>query len=80
MENEKYVSLNRLSNFLDKLKNMFVTKDEMETKMNEKSNISHTHDEYVNQIELDNFEFITINDVDAICGSSITYASSGVTF
>ena len=47
-----------------------------------KADASHNHnDAYYTEEEIDNMEFITINDIDTICGATIQYASvEGVTF
>lgn len=43
--------------------------------LNEKSNISHTHNDiYYTKSEIDNLELITVEDIDNICGSTIQIA------
>ena len=78
MEKIKYVSLSKLSLFLDNLKNLFATKEEV----NGKADSVHSHDDlYYTESEIDNMEFITINDIDTICGQSIQITNaSEVTF
>lgn len=73
-----YVSLSKLSTFLDNLKNLFATKAEV----SKKADASHNHnDVYYTEDEIDEMEFITINDIDTICGQTIQVAtSSEVTF
>lgn len=55
---------------------------DVDTSLNEKANINHTHNDiYYTKTETDNLELITVDDIDAICGSSIVAASlSEVTF
>lgn len=51
-----YVSANRLSYFLDKLKDIFAP-------------ASHNHDkDYYTKSQVDDMELITVADIDAICG------------
>lgn len=104
MSEKKFASLTTLQTFLDNLKNLFATKEEISSKVDSnhshddkyyteaeidaflesKSNTNHAHDEYVAETELENLELVTVDDVDAICGTTIQVAtiesSDGVTF
>ena len=54
----------------------------LESVIDGKSDSSHTHDDrYYKKEEIDVMEFITVDDIDAICGTGIQYASiNEVTF
>ena len=68
MATKKYVSLSKLSTFLDKLKTIFAYK----TDLDKKANIDHAHNEiYYTKTEIDNMEFVTTDDIDAICNSTV---------
>lgn len=86
MSTKKYASLNTLQIFLDNIKNVFATK----TEISNKADTSHTHDDiyytkteienmHYTKTEVDSMEFITTNDIDTICGTTIQIASE-VTF
>lgn len=59
-----------------------VSMNALESAIDAKSDDSHTHNDiYYTETEIDNMEFITINDIDTICGANIQYASiNEVTF
>ncbi len=63
MAQKKYASLNSLQTFLDNLKTIFATKTEIDTKVNS-SELSN----YYTKNEIDGMEFITVEDIDTICG------------
>ena len=66
MATRKYVSLSKLSTFLDKLKTIFAYK----TDLDKKADINHVHNDiYYTKTEIDNIELITVDDIDTICGS-----------
>lgn len=75
MATRKYVSLNKLSIFLDKLKTTFAYKTDLNNaieQLNEKASVNHTHDSrYYTKTQVDNMEFITVNDIDNICNKSV---------
>ena len=61
MASKKYISLSKLSTFLDNLKNTFAL-------------LIHTHT--VSDIaDIDSLELITVDNVDAVCGSNIQMAN-----
>lgn len=61
---KKYIGLSALQTFLDNLKTLFATK----TEVNNKAELSHTHNDlYYTKAEIDSYEFITTDDIDAIC-------------
>lgn len=37
-----------------------------------KADASHTHDDFYTKIEIDSMEFITTDDIDAICGQTVS--------
>lgn len=44
----------------------------LDAAIDNKANASHNHDDkYYTEAEIDNMEFITINDIDTICGQTI---------
>lgn len=48
----------------------------LETAIDGKANASHAHNDiYYTQAEIDNMEFITVDDIDAICGTTISFIS-----
>lgn len=68
MAQRKYVSLNRLSEFLDNLKNLFATKDDLSSEIADKADIVHNHDDaYYTKNQIDVLQFITLNNVNEIC-------------
>lgn len=85
MEAKKYISLNRLSIFLDNLKNLFATKTSVEKlseSLDNKVNSSALSD-YYTKTEINNLELITADDINTICGTNIQVTSindSEVTF
>ena len=61
----------------------YYTETEIDTLLANKADADHTHDEYVTDVELENLELISTEDVDSICGTIIQVAnanSSEVTF
>ena len=114
MASKKYISLSKLSTFLDNLKNTFAlishkhtisdltdytidselsststnpiqnkvldaefdsiatAMNALESAIDEKANSVHNHDDrYYTESEIDSMEFITVGDIDGICGGSI---------
>ena len=75
MTAKKYVSLNRLLDFLNNLKTLFATK----TELNGKADSAHTHNDiYYTKTEIDNMEFITAGDIDKICNGAEAKESTAV--
>ena len=53
----------------------------VQTQLDGKAPASHNHnDNYYTKVQIDNFEFITVADIDEICGATISYTNSEVTF
>ena len=69
---KKYVSLSRLKTFLDNIKNNFAPFSHSHT-VSEITDFTMS-DSYT-KTEIDNYEFITVEDIDAICGVSLTKVS-----
>lgn len=115
MAQKKYVSLSKLSDFLDNLKNKFAEMSHthtisdltdykvdaelsatstnpvqnkvidaefeaiatgmnaLEAAIDEKADEIHSHDDrYYTETEIDNMNFITVEDIDNICGQSLS--------
>ena len=115
MAQKKYVSLNRLSTFLNNLSNKFAAlthkhtlnditdytvdsslsstssnpvqnkvldaefeavstaMNALESAIDNKANTSHFHDDrYYTETEIDNMGFITVSDIDTICGQTLS--------
>lgn len=58
----------------------YYTESEIDSKLSAKSDSTHTHDDrYYTESEIDglfeSYEFITVADIDNICGQTIQYAS-----
>lgn len=79
---KKYASLETLKTFLDNAKSLFATQtyaDELASAIS-----THNHNNiYYSKTEIDNMEFITVDDIDSICGTVIQIVNandSEVTF
>ena len=55
---------------------LYYTEDEIEDKLNNKSDIGHTHTEYYTKEQIEAMEFITVADIDTICGANIQVATT----
>ena len=75
-----YATTEQLKEFADSA--LQETKDYVTEVANQKANAEHDHnDVYYTKSEFDSMELISVDDIDAICGTSIQVASaSGVTF
>lgn len=75
MAQKKYASLSTLSTLVDNIKTLFVKKEDFEAELGTKVDTSVLNSYYTKN-EIDNYELITVDDIDAICGSDITSAAN----
>lgn len=69
----KYLSFEKLGAYDALIKAEIEDKIEEAVKL--KSDTNHNHNDlYYQKSEIDSFELITVEDIDAICGGSIQYA------
>lgn len=67
METKKYLSLDRLTEYNDLIKQYI--KEFIEESVNEKADLEHEHNDLYYTIEqIDAMEFITTDEIDEICG------------
>lgn len=52
----------------------YYTKAEIDSSFETKADATHTHSEYVTDAECENLELISTEDIDIICGGTISYA------
>lgn len=65
---EAYDTLKELGDLIDENTTAL---EALETVASGKADASHTHDDlYYTETEIDNMEFITVDDIDTICGST----------
>jgi hypothetical protein len=70
MAAKKYLTLEGLSSLVSEIKTY------VNNIASNKADSSHTHDDrYYTKTQIDNYELITVDDIDTICGGTIQAAS-----
>lgn len=71
---KKYASLTTLQNLVDNIKTLFVKKEDFEAELGTKVDTSVLNSYYTKN-QIDDYELITVDDIDTICGGDIASAT-----